>query len=60
MKFIAEELREYMAKLGIRTIDELVGRSDMLCVKERQNRKTGNTLTLAGFLITRLQEKVRK
>ena len=30
MKFIAEELREYMAKLGIRTIDELVGRSDML------------------------------
>ena len=33
MRFIAEELREYMAKLGIRTVDELVGRSDLLCVR---------------------------
>ena len=30
MRFIAEELREYMAKLGVRTVDELVGRSDFL------------------------------
>ena len=30
MHFIAEELREYMAKLGVRTVDELVGRSDRL------------------------------
>jgi glutamate synthase (ferredoxin) len=30
MLFIAEELREYMAKLGFRTVDEMVGRSDML------------------------------
>ena len=30
MKFIAEELREYMAKLGVRTVDELVGRTDLL------------------------------
>ena len=30
MMFIAEELREYMAKLGIRTVDELVGRTDLL------------------------------
>lgn len=28
--FIAEEVREYMAKLGFRTIDEMVGRSDLL------------------------------
>ncbi|HEY8351230.1 MAG TPA: glutamate synthase-related protein, partial [Sphingomonadales bacterium] len=28
--FIAEELREYLAKLGARTIDEIVGRSDLL------------------------------
>lgn len=34
MRFIAEELREYMAKLGIRTIDELVGRTDLLKLKE--------------------------
>lgn len=34
MKFVAQELREYMAKLGIKTVDELVGRSDLLKVKE--------------------------
>ena len=33
MKFIAQELREYMAKLGIKTVDELVGRSDLLIPK---------------------------
>ncbi len=30
MRFIAEEMREIMAQLGFRTIDEMVGRSDML------------------------------
>ena len=34
MKFIAEELREYMAKLGVRTVDELVGRTDLLRRKD--------------------------
>ena len=34
MRFIAEELREIMAKLGCRTIDEMVGRSDLLRVRE--------------------------
>ncbi len=30
MRFIAQELREYMAKLGVATVDELVGRTDLL------------------------------
>ena len=34
MKFIAQELREIMAELGIKTVDELVGRTDLLEVKE--------------------------
>ena len=34
MHFIAQELREYMAQLGIRTIDELVGRTDLLYRKD--------------------------
>ena len=34
MHFIAQELREYMAKLGIRTVDELVGRTDLLTPKK--------------------------
>jgi glutamate synthase (NADPH/NADH) large chain len=31
--FVAEELREYMAQLGIRKFDDLIGRSDLLDVK---------------------------
>ncbi len=38
LMFIAEELREYMAKLGFRTIDEMVGRVDKL----RQGTATGH------------------
>ena len=34
MHFVAQELREYMAKLGIRTVDELVGRTDLLVPKK--------------------------
>lgn len=34
MHFIAEDLRGHMAALGIRTVDELVGRSDLLKVKD--------------------------
>ena len=34
MRFIAQDLREYMARLGVRTVDELVGRSDLLKVRE--------------------------
>ncbi len=30
MYFIAEEVREYMAKLGVKNLDELVGRTDLL------------------------------
>ena len=30
MHFIAQEMREYMAKLGFRTVNEMVGRSDRL------------------------------
>ncbi|MBP5655081.1 MAG: glutamate synthase large subunit [Clostridiales bacterium] len=34
MTFIASQLREIMADLGIRTVDELVGRSDLLKLRE--------------------------
>lgn len=34
MKFIAQELREHMARLGVRTVDELVGRTDLLRQKK--------------------------
>jgi len=34
MAFVAEELREIMAQLGFRTVDEMVGRVDMLDVRD--------------------------
>ncbi|KAG0078517.1 glutamate synthase [NADH] [Podila epicladia] len=41
--YVAEELRTIMAKLGFRTINEMVGRTDVLVVDEaRRNPKTAN------------------
>ena len=34
MRFIAQELREYMARLGVHTISEMAGRTDLLKRKE--------------------------
>ncbi|MBN2387340.1 MAG: glutamate synthase large subunit [Anaerolineales bacterium] len=34
MSFIAEDVREWMARLGFRSLDEMVGRSDRLQVRE--------------------------
>ena len=42
MRFIARELREYMAKLGVRSISELVGRTDLLKSKADMNTKTAS------------------
>jgi hypothetical protein len=33
--FVAEEVRELMAQMGIRSFDELIGRSDLLDMKQR-------------------------
>ncbi len=50
MHFIAQELREYMARLGIRTVDELVGRSDLLVVKETEADSRESKLDLTQIL----------
>ena len=42
MRFIAEELREYMARLGVKSIDELVGRTDLL--KEKYPANAGESV----------------
>ena len=46
MLFIAEELREIMAKLGARTADEMVGRSDLLSARPDAPTDLGD---LIGF-----------
>ena len=50
MEFVAQELREYMAKLGIRTVEELVGRSDLLQVRDKLITHRAETLDLSGLL----------
>ncbi|MBS5083920.1 MAG: glutamate synthase large subunit [Clostridiales bacterium] len=50
MKFIAEELREYMAKLGVCTIDELVGRSDLLKRKADIANKKASRVDLSAII----------
>ena len=50
MRFIAQELREYMAKLGVRTIDEMVGKSDLLKVKEDAKTPKSAKMDLSQIL----------
>ncbi|MCL7461810.1 glutamate synthase large subunit [Pseudomonas sp. NW5] len=40
--FIAEETREWLAKLGVRSLAELIGRTDLLEVLPGQTAKQGN------------------
>ncbi len=50
MLFIAEELRRIMAKLGVRTVDELVGRTDLLRQRENSAAPRGSLVDLSGIL----------
>ena len=50
MRFVAQELREYMARLGVRTVDELVGRTDLLQMKETPAGGRGNKVDLSLVL----------
>lgn len=50
MRFLAEELREYMAKLGIRSLNEMVGRSDLLKKKEEAENPMAAKVDLSAIL----------
>ena len=51
MTFIAREMREYMARLGIRTVDELVGRSDLLMSKKYSSDNIKSRIDMSGILM---------
>ena len=53
MRFIAQELREIMAKLGLRTIDEMVGRSDLLKARVERRTPRAETVELGQILDSR-------
>ncbi len=50
MLFVAEELREIMAKLGFRNLNEMIGRSDLLKVNDKQNAKRSKLVDMNYFL----------
>ena len=54
MHFIAQELREYMAKLGIRSVDELIGRTDLLCTKKCADEMN---IDLTGILLQQSKDE---
>ncbi|MDG2088995.1 MAG: glutamate synthase large subunit [Arenicellaceae bacterium] len=49
-KFIAEEVREYMAKLGFRTIDEMIGQVDKLDTKKAIDHWKADGLDFTNIL----------
>ena len=50
MTYIAEELREIMATLGVRTVEELVGRTDLIKVREKTVTKRAAMADLSQIL----------
>ncbi|WP_287047349.1 glutamate synthase large subunit [Treponema sp.] len=50
MKFIAQELREYMAKLGFRTLDEMCGHSELLKIKEKCSFPRANLVDMSKII----------
>ena len=50
MKFVASEMREIMAKLGVRTVEELCGRTDLLKLKEKQGFRRADLVDLSRLL----------
>jgi glutamate synthase (ferredoxin) len=50
MRFIAQEMREYMAALGFRTVNEMVGRTDRLEVRRAVEHWKAKGLDYAAIL----------
>jgi glutamate synthase (NADPH/NADH) large chain len=50
MFFVAEEMRQIMADLGVRTVNEMVGRSDLLQMNKAINHWKANGLDLSRIL----------
>ncbi len=50
MKFIAQELREYMAQLGFRTVNEMLGHTEKLKLKEKQGFKRAALVDMSRII----------
>ena len=50
MRFLAEGVREYLARLGVRTLNELVGRTKLLSMKKSVNHWKAQGIDLSKIL----------
>ncbi|MFR1203049.1 MAG: glutamate synthase-related protein, partial [Blautia sp.] len=50
MRFIAQELREYMSKIGVRTLEEMVGRTDLLVASDKVKEPHKGKVDLTAIL----------
>ena len=50
MKFIAQQMREIMAKLGVKSVEELCGRTDLLKLKDKQGFKRASLVDMSRVL----------
>jgi len=49
-RFVAEEVREYMARLGFRSVDEMIGRADRLNIRQAVDHWKAKGLDFAPIL----------
>jgi glutamate synthase (NADPH) large chain len=54
-QFLAEEVREYLAELGYRKLDDIIGRSDLLERNPEVNHWKTKNLDLSGLLATPIE-----
>lgn len=52
LKFIAQEMREYMAQMGFKTVDDMIGHADMLEFAPDQNHWKAHGLDFSRILTT--------
>ena len=50
MLFVAEELREIMARLGVRSVKELIGRGDLLRVRQHQVTRRAASIDMSRIV----------
>ena len=49
-RFLAREIRETMAALGVKRMDDIIGRADLLCVKDDNNVSAASEINLSKLL----------
>ena len=59
MTYIAREMREYMARLGIATVDELVGRTDLLTQKKYNKGTMEDRIDMSNVINNPFAKTVR-